>query len=297
MEITLGQYDDIQQYLDGKMEPEQAASFLQELRANKDLTEAFEFEKSVRENAQGIRQAREILAVTQALTQNAADDPAADTDVRNLIQQSGREWSQTRTTPPLPQASAPPMTATAKVIPFRWTKMAIAASLLIATGSIVFLYIYKNRIEQPAALFAEYFSKDPVPEGDHPMLAQALTDYTHNNYTTLKRYDLDNLPTLKGGGEDQRQKILELGYYYKGIAFLASGEADSATPAFQWVIDHAVTDSLVWKAQWYEALAELKSSNIPAAISMLRPVSSNPKAGTYREQAIALLNKLSKETH
>ena len=58
MDITLGQYDDIQQYLDGKMEPEQAASFLQELRANEDLTEAFEFEKAIRENAQGIRQAR-----------------------------------------------------------------------------------------------------------------------------------------------------------------------------------------------------------------------------------------------
>ena len=46
-----------------------------------------------------------------------------------------------------------------------------------------------------------------------------------------------------------------------------------------------------------EALAYLKSSNIPAAISLLRPLSSNPKVATYREQAIALLNSAGTNLH
>jgi hypothetical protein len=290
MDITLEQYDNIQLYLDGKMEEAQANAFLQELKTNEELKESYEFERSLRQNLQSISETREMLALSRQHDESTGD-PANSAFIRDIIQQSAKEWKEGRPPVTLPGSTAPPQP---KVVPFRrWTAIAVAASLLIALASIVFLQHYRNRTEDPAELFAAFFKKDTIPKEDYPMLAQALTGYKNNNYKTLQNYDLENLPILKGG-DDQRQKILELGYYYRGISYLATGEPAKATPDLQWVIDHAQTEDLVWKAQWYEALALIQSSNIPAAAGLLRSVASNPKAKGYNQQAADLLNKLPK---
>lgn len=285
MDITLEQYETIQFYLDGKMEAPEANAFLQQLETNMELKESYEFERSLRQNLASISETREMLALASQHDEPTGD-PADRAFIRNIIQQSAKEWKEGKAAPPKP--------ASPKVVPFRrWATIAVAATLLIAVAGIFFFQHYGHHTEDPAQLFAAFFKKDTIPNEKYPMLAQAFTEYRNNNYKTLQNYDLDNLPTLKGG-DDQRQKILELGYYYRGISFLVTDAPAKAMPDLQWVIDHATTEDLVWKAQWYEALAMIRSSRIPAAIVLLRSVSANPKAEGYNRQATDLLHQLSK---
>ena len=304
MEITLEQYDNIQLYLDGKMEPAPANAFLQELNTNAALKDAFEFERSLRSNLESIAETREMLALSrqhedQTSDLTAAGDPSAARGlpqampanrafIRDIIRKSAEEWKEGR-----PAIAAPgPATPPAKVVPFRrWTAVAVAASLLIAVAGIVFFQHNGHHTTDPAELFAAFFKKDTVTQDNYPMLAQALSGYKNNEYKTLQNYDLEHLPILMGG-EDHRQKILEVGYYYRGISFLATGQPAQAATDLQWVIDHSQTEDLVWKAQWYKALALIRSSHIPEAVVLLQSVSSNPKATGYNQQAADLLNKL-----
>ena len=302
MEITLEQYDNIQLYLDGKMEPAQANVLLQELNTNAVLKDAFEFERSLRSNLESIAETREMLALNrqhqdQTNDLTAAGDPANRAFIRDIIRQAAEEWKEGRPPIAAPGSAAPTSSATppAKVVPFRrWTAIAVAASLLIAVAGIVLFQHNGHHTADPAELFATFFKKDTIPDEKYPMLAQAFTEYRNNNYKTLQNYDLENMPTLKGVDDQRQKKILELGYYYRGISFLATDEPARAMPDLQWVIDHAQREDLVWKAQWYDALALIKSSHIPAAIVLLRSVSSNPKAEGYNRQATDLLHQLSK---
>jgi hypothetical protein len=263
MEITLGQYDQIQQFLEGELDQQEANDFLQELKTNNDLHAYYEFEMTVRENSQSIRDAREILAFSKAIADphDAIADPPA-----------------------------------ANIISFRRLTSLIAASLMIAAGSITFFIVYRHHADTPASLFAAYFKKDAVPPGQYPLLAQALTDYKNNEYGALQRYDLERLPILKGA-DDQHQQTLELGYYYRGISWLLTGAPQKAISDLQWVIDSATTQDLSTKARWYEALALIKTANIPAAKPFLQSLAANQKAEGYSQQATALLKRLSNSTH
>jgi hypothetical protein len=274
MDITLEQYQDIQRYLDGAMDKEQAAAFQRALETNKEVNDAFMFEKEIRDHAGPIREAMEIASLNE-LPENSSTDTGFFQD---SIKKAETEYKARHAKP--------------RIITLRWAMSAAAVLILVIGGFILF----QHHTESPAALFADYFKKDTLPADNYPMLAQAFTDYRNNKYTTLQKYDLEDLPTLKGGDE-QRQKILELGYYYRGISWLATGDADKAGADLQWVIDHAQTPDLVWKAQWYEALSLIKLSNIPAATGLLRSISSNAKAEGYNTQAASLLDKLSKNQH
>lgn len=283
MEITLEQYQNIQRYLDGGMDAAQAAVFQQELETNADLKDAYAFERELREHIGTVHEAEEIAALNDLPGGRAGAD---DDFFRDLIQRSGAEWRAAH------PAGAASRAGGGKVISFTWAT-AIAACLLLAIGGSVLFIHFGGPSASPADLFAAYFKKDALPADSSPMLAQALTDYKNDKYATLQRYDLENLPIAKGG-DDQRQKTMELGYYYRGVSWLATGEPDKAIADLQWVIGHAQTPDLVWKAQWYEALALLKTSNIPAATELLRSISANTRAVGYNHQAAALLNQLSR---
>ena len=286
MQITLEQYNQVQQYLDGEMTDEQRKEFLLELSSNRELSESYEFEKYIRQNARSIRQAGEIIEYSRE-EHELSGDPVRTAAIRNIIETAGQQWKDGVEEIP------------AMVIPIRRRRrlsVAVAASLIFIAGSITVVLSLRHGGSKITAavneaLFARYFTKDNLPQESYPMLAQAFTDYSNNKYTTLQEYDLENLPTLKGAAYS-KEKILELGYYYKGISYLATGEAEKATVPLQWVIDHAVTDSLVWKAEWYKALALIRTSHVPGAIVLLHTLSSNPRAEGYKQQAGDLLQKL-----
>ncbi|HZE82777.1 MAG TPA: hypothetical protein VE035_00650 [Puia sp.] len=289
MEITVEQYSEIQKYIDGEMTGAQESDFLRQLSQNRELRDSYEFEKYIRLNVPPLQEAEEMIALSKQDGGSSGENEDAPR-VKELIGQAGREWRQEN-----------PDTATApKIFSLRrWTNIAVAACLVIAVGVIVyFLTPDKVKIarERNNALVAQYFKKDDPPASVYPALEKALKDYKDGNYTTIQNYDLKNFPILKGG-EDQRQKTLEQGYYYQGISYMETGDPLKATTSLQWVIDNGLTQDLVTKAQWYESLCFIKISDIPHAAGLLVTLSSNNAAGEYQRQATELIEKLLQHGH
>ena len=327
MEITAEQYNEIQQYIDGGMTASQQHDFLRRLDEDKELRESYEFEKYIRKNAPAIREAGEIMEWSGRIPAAADDGPVP---IGELIEKTGREWSAENNIGDAatregkfgtdggtltgdtrlggngnPRAAGEVSaagngvhgTAGGKTISLRRWLYAAAACLVIVTGSVVyFLSIRQDNPEltrqKNLALAGTWFKKDGLPAIKYDMLDKALADYSKGDYSTIQKYPLNDIPELKGAAPDQRQKIRELGYYYQGISYLATKEPLRARTSLQWVIDHAITEELVWKAQWYQALAFISTSNIPQAAALLRTVADNPRAQGYNQQAALLLQKL-----
>lgn len=107
-------------------------------------------------------------------------------------------------------------------------------------------------------LFITHFSKDSVIEDSPILLADALIRYENNDYNAILQIDLNSLPIVRGQSDD-RQAILQWGHYYKGIAYLITGDAQHAIPHLQWVVRNNEKKEPGLKAQHYLALAYLKA--------------------------------------
>ncbi|MBN9384976.1 MAG: hypothetical protein J0H74_29745 [Chitinophagaceae bacterium] len=277
MPITLEQYNRVQLYLDGEMTEAQQQEFLSQLRNDPELQESCEFEKHLRKNARSIRHTDELVALSRQDQELTAADPERTAAVRVLIETAGREWREERRQ--------------------RNIWIAAAACFVLIAGSLVlFLNTHHGKAAAGKELFAQFFQKDVVPEGNYPMLARAFKDYNNNDYSTIQHYDLANMPTLKGA-DDQREKILALGYYYRGVSYLLTDDPEKAAVSLQWVIDHPSSEDLVWKAQWYKSLALVRTSHTEEAKKLLRTLAANTHAGQYAQQANALLQKLEANAH
>lgn len=124
-----------------------------------------------------------------------------------------------------------------------------------------------------ALLFKQYFKKDALPEQYPLYLAEAFTDYESGNYTTLQQLDLSNLPQTRSINEsDSKENILKWGHYYKGLAFLQTGNTKQAIINLHWVLNNQPDKALRAKAQWYLALAYLKENNKEKAIELCRSI-------------------------
>ena len=101
MQITLEQYNQVQQYLDGEMTEGQRKEFLLELSINRELSESYEFEKYIRQNVRSIRQADEIIEYSRE-EQELSGDPVRTAAIRNIIETAGQQWKDgVEETPPM----------------------------------------------------------------------------------------------------------------------------------------------------------------------------------------------------
>lgn len=93
MEITLEQYERIQNYLDGIMTPPEEKDFLIELDKNISFKESFEFERDLRQNLTSILDKKNIFDEENAYFKT--DKKAEDYDsIKSLIEKAGNEWSE-----------------------------------------------------------------------------------------------------------------------------------------------------------------------------------------------------------
>ena len=91
MELTLEQYESIQNYLDGLMTPEELEGFLNELHKNSFLRESLEFEKELRQNLTSLLDKKNLLEKqSNYFEEDAGFEDAAS--IRSLIEKSGNEW-------------------------------------------------------------------------------------------------------------------------------------------------------------------------------------------------------------
>jgi len=93
MQLTLEQYESIQNYLDGAMTPQEEKEFLIELTRNTSLKEGFEFEKELRQNLPSILDKKNLFEKKSDYYET--DKTSKDyNSIRSLIEKAGNEWEE-----------------------------------------------------------------------------------------------------------------------------------------------------------------------------------------------------------
>ena len=140
MQITLEQYERIQNYLDGKMTPREENDFLAELNGDASLKESFDFEKELRQNLTSIQDKKDLLEKDSDYFETIKSEDDADS-IRSLIEKAGKEWEEenkkssdlTR-----PFIENRPRPHKAKIVNIKsWIAVAAAACVILAVASLV----------------------------------------------------------------------------------------------------------------------------------------------------------------
>ena len=93
MQITPEQYENIQNYLNGVMTPDEERAFLNELSQNTTLKESIDFEKELRDNLNSIQGKKELFEKPEDYYE--VDKNASDyNSIKSLIETAGDEWEQ-----------------------------------------------------------------------------------------------------------------------------------------------------------------------------------------------------------
>jgi hypothetical protein len=146
------------------------------------------------------------------------------------------------------------------------------------------------------ALFEQYFKKDSVPSNYPKFLTEAFIGYNFGDYIYLKKLDFSALPeTMETIEANNREAIVQLGHYYKGIAGIVTNDSPQAKTNLQWSIGHASHEMSI-KAKWFLALTYIKLYQPDKAIGLLKPVAAS-NLGHYKEQAKKLLGDLDASSH
>lgn len=237
MELSLQEYERIQKYLDGEMQPEAEKLFLDDVNDNKTLQEYLQFEQELRLNLDLINEPS--LSEIDFNIENRFDDAPY---IKSLIEKAGNEWQkENKTKSPSGSAATKDIKEKkiAKTITFPlWVSIAAAACLVFAVAGIVWFMANKSgqqsiannkkvdsakkkndnkteiAVAKPkdslndippsqltvnfAALYKKFYKKDKTPEPKPELLAEALIDYENADYKTLQNLDMANLSTTLG---------------------------------------------------------------------------------------------------
>jgi len=329
MQLTLEQYESIQNYLDGLMSAQEQERFTAGLNQNSFLKESFEFEKELRKNLASLLDKKNLFEkegnyyeVDTAFEHTGA--------VRSLLEKSRKEWQDENKKLSLHGNKTPPRRA--KIIGMSpWIITAAASCIILAIISLKWFIpgssfspsvvqtsdtlllkedtstsnagiprhdsIKNIKSQTPkinlAALFKKYHSKDTASPQMPDVLAMVPRNYQNGDYS-FQQIDLASQPHVRGSAKDinSPQNILQFGHYYKGLSFIETNDDKKAIENLQWVADSAMSLQLKIKAQWYLALIDLREGNTRKSIALLSSLSKNSKAIPYNRYAGEIIEKL-----
>lgn len=292
MDITTEEYERMIRFMDAEMAPEEMDAFEKELASNPEMRRQLNFEQSLRDGFA----LQKITSLTDTITANEK------TAVRKIPGKvtSMRKW---RTI-----SAAAVVIIALMLFTMLWQKPGrnqnLADQKNIDTitektnqSQIVITAPSKDSIEviDMASLFTKYFKKDIIPDSYPLFLAEALMDYDSGNYTTLQQLNLNDLPQMRGADDaDNKENILMLGHYYKGLAFLQTNNTREAVINLEWALNNQPGKDLRAKAQWYLALAYLKENNEKKAVELCRSIINNRENSVLIKNAESILNTLRK---
>ncbi|PVD51652.1 hypothetical protein DC498_13060 [Terrimonas sp.] len=293
MNITTEQYQKIMRFLNTEMDDAEMDAFEKELNANPEMRSQLDFEQSVRDSF-ALRQITVIPGVEPVNTINKISK--SNLSVRRL-----QVWIA---------ISAAAVTAIVFLSIFlkKTEKNAVTAGFgtnnidtaqqsAIPPQVMVAEPVQKDSVEviDLVGLFKQYFKKDTLPEHYPLFLAEALMDYESGNYKALQQLNLKDLPQTRGADETgSRKSILQLGYYYKGLAFLQTGNTNEAVVNLKWVLNNQPDKNLRARAQWYLALIHLKENNGEKAAKLCRSIVDNRENDILVKNAGKILDALKK---
>ncbi len=143
------------------------------------------------------------------------------------------------------------------------------------------------------ALFADNFEPDTVPARKAGPLQNAFHHYETGEYNdAIAAMEKANLDVVARGSKADKKLATFYMYYYKGLSYLAAGQATKAIPVLEVALADSPDASYKAKAQWYLSLAYLKVGKSDKSGMMLNLLARNQEAGIYQNKAIKLRNKL-----
>ena len=143
------------------------------------------------------------------------------------------------------------------------------------------------------ALFATNFKPDVTPENKEGPLEDAFDYYDDHNYAgAAEEFSSANLNTITRGLDTNPKLTAFYAHYYGGLSYLAEGTATEAITELKNAIAKSPAELFKIKAQWYLALAYLKTGEIKKANELLSKISVNEKETEYKSKSIKLLNEL-----
>ena len=144
-------------------------------------------------------------------------------------------------------------------------------------------------------LFANNFKPDTIPENTAGPLEDALAYYEKGDYkNTVASIETADLNTELRGQEMDAKHIIFYAHYYKALSYLEETNAVKAIPELNNAIKESPDSVLQIKAQWYLALAYLKSNDIEKSKELLLKIVSVKHENTFQLQALNLLSDLKK---
>jgi len=154
--------------------------------------------------------------------------------------------------------------------------------------------------EEQQQLFASYFVPDVLPGDQEGPLADAFAYYEMKEYkkaaNAFESADLD-VETR----ETDDELTVFYANYYKALCYMNSGNAARAIPELRKAIAESkdssvqsIDSSLQIKAQWYLALAYLKTGDLKKTQEFLNKIAGNNYKKDYKTKAAAILNELKK---
>jgi hypothetical protein len=246
MEISLEQYEKIQDYLDGRMKPQEEEDFLIQIETNIFLKENFEFEKELRQNIVSILDKKDLFE-KQSIDNEAEKDFNDTASIKSLIKKAGIEWEEENKEILHPVAENIPdikhRQQKGKVINLRsWIVIVAAACIAFAIISVVWFMqrasspelvktnetrIAKkdsnnnmaktnpndstSTIHSPAKKinYIALFKKYYAKDKDNPEmpdLLAAVPENYKNGDYSFRKINLDNIPVSRGSSKDKNSR-------------------------------------------------------------------------------------------
>jgi tetratricopeptide (TPR) repeat protein len=116
-----------------------------------------------------------------------------------------------------------------------------------------------------------------------------VNDYNAGNYTAVTKTTEADI--MQAGVSDEEAVAAQYLHLYKGLAYLPLGKPEKAIGEFDTVLKTAdSTDKVYYTAEWYKALARLKTNSPEKAAAIATHITKT--ASPYKNKAIALLKGL-----
>jgi len=308
MGIPLEQYEKIQDYLDGRMTPQQEKDFLILVKTDIFLKENLEFEKQSRQNLGSLLDKKNVFEKERAYNEsnkNFGDDEA----IKSLIKKAGSEWEEENKQILQPLADNNIFIKRghkkAKVINLQsWIKIATAACIVIAIISVIWF------IRNPS-------SKELVKNHENPVIPKdSINDIA-------KAIPNDSIKNIKPHAHQINYAALFKKYYAKDTAVTAMPELLAMIPEKYKNDDYSFREinldkipltrgpsydinsrqNVLQLGHYYQGLSYIETNDDKKAIEKLQWVIENPGNAKTKVKAqwyialICLKNGQNKKAH
>jgi len=142
------------------------------------------------------------------------------------------------------------------------------------------------------AMFAGIFKPDTVPSVTDRRLRQAIAFYNTGDYENALLAFTKSETLVKRGFDENEASTRFYNLYYKAQTYLAMDSAIRAVIHLKTAIAQSPGNFWKSKAQWYLALAYLKTGNLKETERLLEQLGKNNQAGEYKQKSIDLMKEL-----